>query len=177
VPIRERPEQLTIDLDVLRDYLDDGRKNHADALALFQLGEQGKARLLIAFSGSLWDLTDGHTREPGQLLQQLHAMIESGKASQTTGLAYPGVFVPGATVPGAGVEGFFEKWKAVLAIWKSSDGKAPGWGDALWVETHVLVKGDYFITRDAALLAMCRRLHDEHDVSVRALRSAEYLAR
>lgn len=46
---------------------------------------------------------------------------------------------------------------------------------ALQVEAHVLDKRDFFLTGDRALRAMCRRLHDEHQIPIVAMTVGEYV--
>jgi hypothetical protein len=40
----------------------------------------------------------------------------------------------------------------------------------------VLEERDFFITDDLALLTMCRRLRDEHEIPVEAMSVGDYLA-
>ena len=49
--------------------------------------------------------------------------------------------------------------------------------DGWHVETHVMEGRDVFLTDDTPLLAMCRRLRDEYNLPVTAMRPAEYLER
>ena len=76
------------------------------------------------------------------------------------------------------VHGFGEAWTQVIETWRSHDGKSPGpagCADRLHVETHVIEGRDVFLTDDGPLLVMCRRLRDEHNIPVVAMRLADYL--
>jgi hypothetical protein len=95
---------------------------------------------------------------------------------------------PSPTIHGVGLPGFTtavmapsggplkmavcrpEAWNTVLDDWRSHEGKKPKQpADRLHVETHILEGRDVFITNERGLLAMCRRLRDEHAFAVDAM--------
>jgi hypothetical protein len=164
------PERLTIDVTVARDYLDEGRARHDRACELFALGRSGAVELAAATSGYIFDVA-------GDLEGQIREMLEDEGVNTTAQLAYPDVMFPAPNAfPGAGVEGLGEAWDAILANWRANEDRAaPGPTDRLHVETHVMEKRDVFITDDRPLLAMCRRLRDEHQIRVEAMSLAGYL--
>jgi hypothetical protein len=71
------------------------------------------------------------------------------------------------------VEGFTEAWDEIAAGWA----RAPGPADRFHVETHVVNERDVFITDDRRLLAMCRRLREEHGFAIVAMGLADYLGK
>jgi hypothetical protein len=174
------PKRLTVDVMVFRDYLEPTRVGHANARRLLELHRAGEVELAAAASGYFIDTT---TEEPsgkrisGDLGSDLRALFEEEGISETMQLAYPGVMVPGPNAfPGAAVEGLFEAWSAVLDSWRTDEGRKPEPADQLHVETHILEARDVFVTNERGLLAMCRRLRDEHHFAVKAMSVAEYLA-
>lgn len=163
-------ERVTIDVTVTRDFIDHREARHADAQSLFQLARDGVIEIAAASSGFVFDVY-------GDLADQIRAAFASERVSDTAQLAYPGVMIPGDNAfPGAYVEGFGKAWQAVIADWRTHEGRAPGDNDALHIETHVMEGRDVFLTDDRALLAACRRLHDEHGIAVNAMTPADFLA-
>jgi hypothetical protein len=86
-------------------------------------------------------------------------------------------FVGADLIVGHYVEGFPQAWQQIAANWHTHEGKRPQDSDRFHVETHLADRRDAFLTGDRALLAMCRRLPDEHRFPVVAMTVAEYLER
>ena len=168
-------ERLTIDLTIVRDYfaVDDEqrRERHEQAVLLFALLAAGEVEFAIAPQGHRLDAE-------GSLAEQLRTLFASEGIEEARQLAYPSeVTYPGADLfPGQYVDGFAEAWELIVATWQSHERKPPESADALHVETHVLEERDFFITDDLALLTMCRRLRDEHEIPVEAMSVGDYLA-
>src|SRR5919198_4776137 len=164
------PERLTIDVTVARDYLDRRRDRHSLAIELFELARHGAVELSTAPQGNRLDVTS-------DLAEQLQTMFACEEVAEAPQLAYPStVTYPGPNlIPGAYVAGFAEAWDALVAGWRSHEGKPPGLGDRFHVETHVLQKRDVFLTDDRPLLLMCRRLSNEHGIPIVATGLMEYL--
>lgn len=166
-------ERVTIDITVARDILELGRRRHALAMELCGWAQAGDVELAVAPQGHRLDAD-----ADGDLGEQLRAMFADEGIAESRQLAYPSpVTYPSPDLsPGQYVAGFGEAWEKVAATWGSHDGKEPpGIKDQLHIETHVMEGRDVFITDDGALRAMCRRLRDEHNVPVTAMRLEEYL--
>jgi len=159
-------ECLTIDVNVARAYLDERESGHEAACELFDRARRGVVELAWASSGYIFDAR-------GDLRDQLREMLDGEGVRETTQLAYPCVMYPGGAYPGAGVTGFHTTWAAVIADWTGPGGR-PNSGDALHVETHVLMRRDVFVTDDRGLVTMCRRLL-EREVAVVAMTLTDYL--
>lgn len=154
----------------MRDYLEPTRSRHADARALFDLAAEGLVELAAAPSGYLFEVGQD------DLAVQIREMLTTQGVKNAGQLAYPGRMFPGATYPGAGVPELAEAWNAIASDWRTNEGKLPGHDDRAHVETHVMEKRDVFVTDDRALLAMCRRLRDEHGFPIEAIRLSDYIA-
>ncbi len=165
-----RPELLTIDMTVARDFLDPKRSGHLEAKELFALNGN-EVRLAIGPQGQRLDAPDGDLRV------QLEEMCERQNVTVLRQLAY----LSEATFPsedlllGQLVDGFKDAWRQVIKTWKTSDGKPPEHPDDFHMEAHLLEDRDVFLTADRALRAMCRRLSDEHGFPVAAMTVGAYL--
>jgi hypothetical protein len=165
-------ESVTIDLTVILDYEDPGRPRHQLARALFALHQAGEIELARATSGTVVDIKDNIR------FGELHEMLEAKGVSELPQLAYPGLMIPGANLyPGAAAPHVRVAWDAVLATWRTHEGKRPNIEDSVHIETHVMMGRDVFITDDNDLLAMCRRLQNEHAIPIDACTLKSYLAR
>lgn len=162
------PHRLTIDVNVVRDFLDPRRDGHKLATELFaQNGSD--IDIAIAAQGHQLDATGllgGELRE---------ALIKEG-ISETRQLAYlsEATFPSKDLFPGQYVDGFKEAWNQAIHTWKTDQGQPPAPPDDFHVEAHVLDKRDFFLTGDRALRAMCRRLHDEHQIPIVAMTVGGY---
>jgi hypothetical protein len=165
-----RPERLTIDVTVARDYQDPTRPRHARAVELFELARQGAIELSTAPQGSRLDAQS-------DLAEQLKSMFESENVTEAPQLAYASevTYASEDLFPGAYVDGFVNAWDAVVGSWRSHEWKPPKIADRFHVETHVLEGRDVFLTDDRPLLVMCQRLRDEHGVDLVAMGLVEYL--
>ena len=174
------PERLTVDVMVFRDYIYE-RPGYDDARRLLELHRSGNVELAAAASGYFIDSTKrdepSGARIAGELWAKLRALFDEYGIRDTAQLAYPGVMVPGENLfPGAAVEGLPEAWNTVLDDWRSHEGKKPKEpADRLHVETHILEGRDVFITNERGLLAMCRRLRDEHAFAVDAMSVSDFV--
>jgi hypothetical protein len=164
-------EQLTIDMTVMRDYLDPREQRHPLAAELFTLARHGEVELFSAPQGHSLDV-----REGSDLDRQLQELIAAGDVQHAEQVSRLPLTLP--FVIGRGVEGFDEAWKAIDADWHTHEGKRPGEApvDLFYVETHLIDKRDVFITDDRTLLAVCRRLRDEHGFAIEAMTLGDYLA-
>jgi hypothetical protein len=167
-----KTERLTIDVTVARDYVDPLRPRHARAIELFELARRGAVELSTAPQGYRLDTT-------GDLAQQLESTFANERVAEAPQLAYASevTFASENLLTGAYVDGFAEAWDTVFATWRSHEGKPPQIGDRFHVETHVLEERDVFLTDDRPLLAMCRRLREEHGFRLEAMGLVEYLDR
>jgi hypothetical protein len=162
------PKRLTIDVTVVRDYLDPTRPGNVLAKALFELARRGEVELATAPQGYRLDVD-------GDLAEQLRETFDREKVGQARQVArvsevtYPGEDL----IVGNYVEGFVEAWGQIATNWPN----APGPGDRFHVETHIVERRDVFLTADRRLLRMCRLLSDEHGFPVIAMTVAEYLER
>ena len=163
-------ERLTIDATVARDYIDPSRPRHARSVELFELAREGAVELATAPQGYRLDAT-------GDLGKQLNSTFASEGVAEMPQLAYASeVTFPSENLfPGAYVDGFVQAWDTVIATWRSHEWKPPQIGDRFHLETHLLEHRDVFLTDDRPLLAMCRRLREEHGIRIKAMGLAEYL--
>jgi hypothetical protein len=161
------PDRLTIDVTVVRDYLDRRRDRHADALALFELARSGKVELATAPQGYRLDVE-------GDLAEQLRGAFEREEVRPTRQVAR----VSEATYPGPDlivghyVAGFVEAWEQIAENWPN----APGAADRMHVETHIVEGRAVLITDDRRLLTMCGRLRDDYGFAVEAMTLGEYVS-
>lgn len=165
---RSLPHRLTIDVNVVRDLLDSGREGHKLATELFARNGSD-IDLAIAAQGYQLDVT-------GLLGGELREALAREGIGETRQLAYlsEATYPSDDLFPGQYVDGFKEAWTQIIATWKTDQGRAPALPDDFHVEAHVLDKRDFFLTGDRALRAMCRRLHDEHQIPVVAMTVGEY---
>jgi hypothetical protein len=166
-----RSERLSIDITVVRDFLDLSRPRHQEAQELFALADGDEVELIVAPQGYRDDVPEGTLRE------QLQGLITSGHVSEARQLArLSNVTYPSKNLfPGQFVRGFQEAWQAVIDTWKTHEAKPPGDKDRWHVETHILEGADVFLTDDRPLCVMCRRLHDEHEITIDAMGLGDYL--
>ena len=163
------PDLLTIDVNVVRDFLDPTRDGHQLAVELF--GRNGsEVDLAVAAQGHRLDAD-------GVLGGELHEALAKEGIAQTRQLAYlsPETYPSPDLYPGQVVDGFKEAWRETINTWKTHEGRAPQSPDDFHVEAHLLDGRDYFLTEDRALRAMCRRLNDEYGLAVVAMTVGEYL--
>jgi hypothetical protein len=162
------PERLTIDATVARDFLDRDRDRHALAVELFERARRGEVELSPAPQGYRLDMT-------GDLAEQVREAFGREDVRPARQLAYPSaVTYPGEDlIPGNYVKGFHEAWAAIAEGWPN----APGGADRFHVETHIAERRDVFITDDKALLRMCRRLSEEHGLTIVAMGLGDYLGK
>ena len=166
---KQLPHLITVDVNVVRDFLDDRRDGHKLARELF--GRNGsEVDLAIAAQGHRLD-ADGLL---GGELQE--ALAQKGIA-ETRQLAYLSdeTYPADDLYPGQVVEGFQEAWDEIIGDWRTHESKVPQSPDDFHVEAHLLDKRDYFLTEDRPLRVMCRRLHDEHGFAIVAMSVGEYL--
>jgi hypothetical protein len=168
------PERATIDINVAWDYTDEDPVLHPYIERLFELARDGVVQIAIAATGHNYDVT----RE-GPKAARLRQLIADEGIEMLSQLSYVGEHTyPGTSLsPGAFDAAFVQAWDAMLGSWKSHEGKKPGRKDRLPIETHLLCDRDVFITRDRALLVMCRRLRDECGFPIDAVRVDDYIAR
>jgi hypothetical protein len=161
------PERLTIDVTVARDLLDPKRERHGLATELFALAASGEVELAVAPQGHRLDAE-------GDLAEQLRATFADEGVEEAPQLAYASeVTFPSENLfVGHYVAGFAEAWDGIVATWRSHEGKPPKLADGFHVETHVIEERKVFVTDDGPLLAMCRRLRDEHGIPLEAMKLA-----
>lgn len=160
------PERLTIDVTVARDFVDDRRDRHANAVALFELARRGEVELITAPQGYRLDV-EGELAEQLQELFEREDVLQARQVARVSEVTYPGADL----IPGHHVEGFAEACELIA----KDCPRAPGAADRFHVETHLVEGRDVFITDDSRLLAMCRRLHEEHGFAVVAMTVGDYL--
>jgi hypothetical protein len=164
-----KPDLVTIDVNVVRDFLDPKRAGHGRALSLF--GDNGGAvELAIAAQGHRLD-ADGVLGGELQDALRREGIAETRQLAYLSEQTYPSEDL----YPGQVVEGFAEAWQEIIEDWRTHEGKAPGDVDRFHVEAHLLDNRDYFLTEDRALRAMCKRLHEERGFSLVAMTVGEYL--
>jgi hypothetical protein len=163
--------KLTLDLTVVRDFLDPSRARHGLAKQIFELAKSGTVELAIASQGHRLDVNRG------DLVGHLQGLFRES-VEETRQLAYPSeVTFPSRNLfPGQYVDGFDQAWNEVIASWRTHEGKPPGLADRFHVESHILEGRDVFLTDDGPLLVMCSRLNEEHGFSIRAMHLTEYIA-
>jgi hypothetical protein len=162
-------QRASIDTTVIRDLLDEERPQHILAVKLFELADTGELELVIAPQGHRDDVWEGDLKEEIQGLADSGRLAESEQVSRVSEVTLLPFII------GHYSEGFDEAWGAVLAGWKTHEGKLPGDKDRWHVETHLLDPAEIFITDDGPLLVMCRRLREEHGLTINAMRLQEYL--
>jgi hypothetical protein len=162
-------QRVSIDTTVIRDLLGERRSQHMLAVKLFKMADAGEIELAIAPQGHRDDVWEGDVRHDIQRLVDSGRLAESEQVSRVSTVTLLPLII------GHYAEGFDEAWDAVLAGWKTHESKPPGDKDRWHVETYLLDPAEVFITDDGPLLIMCRRLHDEHGLSMRAMRLKEYL--
>jgi hypothetical protein len=164
------PDRLTIDMTVMRDYLDPGEQRHQLAVRLFALARAGEVGLVSAPQGQRLDVSGG-----GELDAQLQGLVAAGEVQHAEQVSRLPAVTPFRT--GRIVEGFDEAWSEIVRTWRTHEGRRPEEGavDRFYVETHLLEQRDVFVTDDRALLAVCRRLRDEHGFAIEAASLADYL--
>lgn len=167
-----RPQRLTIDVNVARDFLDAARPGHGDAVELFRLARERVVDLAAAPQGYAIDVH-------GALSEQLNTLFEDEKVVWTPQLAYASelTYPSDDLYPGAYVEDLAGSWAEVVTTWRSHEGKVPQPQDLWHVETHINAGRDVFLTSDKPLLAMCKRLRIEHGVVITAMSITDYLNR
>lgn len=165
------PEQLTIDINIARDYLDSRRRGHVDAVVLFDLARSGFVELATAPQGYRLDVQ-------GTLSTQLRSLLNSEgvlwlpQVARVSKATYPSKNL----YPGAYISYLPEAWNSITAKWQSHERKPPQGEDFLHIETHMVARRDIFITNDKALITMCNRLRSEHNVEISAKTLRDYLA-
>lgn len=162
------PHRLTIDVNIVRDFVDPRRDGHKLATELFARNGSD-VDLAIAAQGHRLDAT-------GILGGKLHEALAREGIGETRQLAYlsEATYPSEDLFPGQYVDGFKEAWSQIIDMWKTDQGRAPAPPDDFHVEAHVLDKRDFFLTSDRALRAMCGRLHDEHQIPIVAMTVREY---
>lgn len=176
------PELLTIDTDVATAFVRDREAKQADARDFIEFARHADVQLAVAPQGHRLDVP----RDPRA--SALLAFFGREGIEELPQLARPlDVTFPSEDLaPGNVVEGFWEAWNEILADWDSgSAGLAPGerhgskpnMQDGIHVETHLAAARDVFITFDTAIVTMCRRLRDEHNIPVVAMSPRQYLDR
>jgi hypothetical protein len=102
----DRPERLTIDVTVARDFRCAGRERHAYAEALFELARKGDVELVTAPQGYRLDVS-------GDLAGQLSRAFAEENVAEANQLAYlsEATYPSESLVPGAYVAGFNEAWQ------------------------------------------------------------------
>jgi len=165
---------ITLDVNVVRDFQESDRDGHENAVALFDLRRRGDVEFSTAPQGYRLDVERG-----SPLAESLRETFANEGVGQARQLAYPSeVTYPGEDLfPGRYVEGLPEAWNHVAANWHSHEWTPPEDADRLYVETHIIDRGDVFLTDDRPLRVMCRRLREEHHYPVVAMTVAEYLRR
>lgn len=165
-------ERVTIDLTVVMDYCSSKRRNHQRAVRLFGLADDRTIELAVAPQGHRLDAD-------GRLAAQIDQLIRDGTVIELSQLAYlsPATFTSPDLFLGTHEPRFREAWDHVALTWRDQDPKPPpAYKDWMHVETHVVHKRDVFITNDTRLLAMCRRLRDEHGFALEAIRLEDYMS-
>jgi hypothetical protein len=162
-------QRISIDTTIIRDLLDEGRPQHMLAVKLFEIAEAGEIELVIAPQGHRDDVWEG------DVMEDIQRLVDSGRLAESEQVSRVSEVTLLPFIIGHYAEGFDEAWDAVLAGWKTHEGKLPGNKDRWHVETHLLDPAEVFITDDGPLLVMCRRLHEEHGLTIRAMRLQEYL--
>jgi hypothetical protein len=160
-----RVHRATIDINVIRTYLDPERAGHVDASSLVAAAARGDVQLAVPPQGSLADL---HGQHGGELAQDITTLLSKPgvvKLPQVARLSDV-TFPADNLFPGHFVEGFAEAWSAVAADWKTHQGALPGAADRWYVESHLLAGNDILVTDDRALRAMCHRLRAEHGLNI-----------
>lgn len=162
-------QRISIDTTVIRDLLDERRSQHILAVKLFEMADAGEIALAIAPQGHRDDAWEGDLKE------DIQGLVESGRLAESEQVSRVSEVTLLPFIIGHCAKGFDEAWDAVLAGWKTHEGKPPGDKDRWHVETHLGDSAEVFITDDGPLLVMCRRLHNEHRLSICAMRLQEYL--
>jgi len=166
----EKPEQLTIDVNIARDYLDQKRRDHNYALKLFKLARIGVVELATAPQGYRFDVNGVLAAQLTELFQN-EGVLELPQVSRLSDVTYPSETL----YPGRYSSHLPEAWDAIIADWRSHEGKSPKIEDRWHIETHIVAKRDTFITNDRPLVTMCNRLREEHGIEIRAMSLREYL--
>jgi hypothetical protein len=157
--------RVTIDMNVIRAYLNPVEDGHADASRLFTTAARGDVELAVPPQGSLADL---HGQYGGELARDVATVlskpgvVELSQVARLSDVTFPAKNL----LLGHFVEGFDQAWSAVAAGWKTHQGKLPGAADRWYVESHLLAGNDVLVTDDRALRAMCDRLRVEHGLEV-----------
>lgn len=164
--------RLTLDMTAIWDITKEGER-HAAGLKLLEMAGAGRVEIAIPPQGTLADL---HGNFEGELARRVEQLRSRDGVVELPQLAYPSdVTFPGNNlVPGYRVEGLHEAWDKA---WKSHEDSRPGDADRWYVESHIAAKRDVLITDDGALLALCRRLREEHGFAIEAESLPEYVAR
>ncbi len=166
-----RPERLTIDVNIARDYLEPRRRGHADAVVLFCLARNGVVELATAPQGYRLDVHGALEAQLKTLLQG-EGVTQAPQVARVSDVTYPSEnLYPGPYLPRLDLA-----WTSIIAKWRSHERKPPQIEDRWHVETHIVAKRDVFITNDEALITMCNRLRDEHGIEIRAMTLHDYLA-
>src|SRR5882757_958464 len=163
--------RLTLDLTVVGEFLDPGRDRYGLAKEIFELVKSGTVELAVASQGHGLDINRG------DLVAQLQDLLQDS-LGETRQLAHVSeVTYPSENLfPGQYVDRLSQAWDEVIATWRTHEGRPPGLADRFHIESHMLDGRDVFLTDDGPLLAMCRRLNEEHEFSIRAMRLSEYIA-
>jgi hypothetical protein len=166
-----KPDLVTIDVNVVRDFLNPKRDGHERAVELFARNGS-EVELAIAAQGHRLDAD-------GLLGGELHEALRNEGIAETRQLAYLSeeTYPSEDLFPGQVVDGFKEAWEKIVDSWRTHEGKAPQSPDDFHVEAHLLDERDCFLTEDRALRVMCGRLHYECGFAIVAITVGEYLER
>ena len=115
----KKPELLTLDLNIARDFLDHGRAHHAEAVSLFELNGTA-VELAMGPQGTLLDAN-------GQLRGEVAQLCRDENIGELRQLAYlsEATFLSDDLYLGQLVEGFQDDWAAAIANWKPIKGARP----------------------------------------------------
>lgn len=116
---RSLPHRLTIDVNVVRDFLDSRRDGHKLATELFARNGSD-IDLAIATQGNQLDAT-------GFLGGELREALAREGISETRQLAYlsEATYPSEDLFPGQYVDGFKEAWNQIIDTWKTDRGRGP----------------------------------------------------
>jgi hypothetical protein len=115
-----RAALLTIDMTVMRDYLDPSQQRHPLALELFALARSGKVELVSAPQGMRLDVGGG-----GELDSQLQRLVAGSEVQHAEQVSRVSEATLLPLILGRHVEGFDEAWSEIVDTWRTDEGKRP----------------------------------------------------